>query len=564
MTEPNGGRLPSDLGVIARDIGSLLLMEAGLMTVTVVVALAFGELYAALGFLVAGGLTALVGGVANRRFADAPEPKMKHGMVIAAGGWLMVAVFGALPLFLTAWLTPPAVMDTFVPTAADTASWEPIGVSGTTTLSSLAYFRNPLHAFFESMSGWTGSGLTMATHEPSLPRAVQWWRSFIQWVGGVGVIVLTVSILSRPGSGSYALYRSEAREQKIHPSVVSTVRTVWKLVVGYTLLAFLLLFVAISASGSTYSDSLTPGEIAWQALNHAMTGLTTGGFSVTDNSIATYGSPLVEATLLPIMILGAIAFPIHYIVLKDRNVYKLIADLQTRWLFALLGIGVVVLSIQNLVSVQTASGAFATSSFSPSPVPFFDGIQLDAIRDSTFQWVSALTCTGFQSAPIGRWIAGAKVMVVGAMVLGGAAGSTVGGIKIVRGYTVGRGIAWQFSRVFLPKNAVVTARIGDRTLDRETMEREFGEAAIVTLLWLVALVIGSLVLVNVAGPEFGYADALFEVASAQGNVGLSSGITGPSMSPLAEGMFVLNMWIGRLEIIPVLVFVRAGIWGLNP
>jgi trk system potassium uptake protein TrkH len=564
MTEPNGGRLPSDLGIIARDIGSLLLMESGLMTVTVVVALAFGELYAALGFLVAGGMTALVGGVANRRFADASEPKMKHGMVIAAGGWLMVAVFGALPLFLTAWVTPPAAMDAFVPAATDSGSWDPISVGGTTTLSSLAYFRDPLHAFFESMSGWTGSGLTMAIHEPSLPRAVQWWRSFIQWVGGVGVIVLTVSILSRPGSGSYALYQSEAREQKIHPSVVSTVRTVWKLVVGYTLLAFLLLFVAISASGSTYSESLTPGETAWQALNHAMTGLTTGGFSVTDNSIATYGSPLVEATLLPIMILGAIAFPIHYIVLKDRNVHELVADLQTRWLFALLGIGVIVLSIQNLVSIQTTSGAFTTSSFIPYPVPFLDGIQLDAVRDSTFQWVSALTCTGFQSAPIGRWIAGAKVMVVGAMVLGGAAGSTVGGIKIIRGYTVGRGIAWQFSRVFLPKNAVVTARLGDRTLDRETMEREFGEAAIVTLLWLLALVIGSLVLVNVAGPEFGYADALFEVASAQGNVGLSSGITGPSMSPLAEGMFVINMWIGRLEIIPVLVFVRAGIWGLNP
>ncbi|TKX53509.1 TrkH family potassium uptake protein, partial [Halorubrum sp. SS7] len=145
-----------------------------------------------------------------------------------------------------------------------------------------------------------------------------------------------------------------------------------------------------------------------------------------------------------------------------------------------------------------------------------------------------------------------------------AAGSTVGGIKIVRGYTVARGIVWQFSRVFLPKNAVVTARIGDRTLDRETMEREFGEAAIVTLLWLLALAVGSLVLVNVAGPEFTYADALFEVASAQGNVGLSTGITGPSMPPLAEGMFLFNMWIGRLEIIPVLVFLRAGIWGLNP
>ena len=564
MADRTGRRPQGELGVIARDVGSLLLMEAGLMTVTVLVALGFREFHAALGFLVAGGATALVGGLANRRFADAPEPKMKHGMVIAAGGWLMVALFGALPLFLTAWVTPPAVMDAFVPTAADTASWEPVGVGGTATLSSLAYFRHPLHAVFESMSGWTGSGLTMAVREPSLPRTVQWWRSLIQWVGGVGVIVLTVSVLSRPGSGSYALYQSEAREEKIHPSVVSTVRTVWKLVVGYTLLSFAALFAAIRASESEYARSLSLGETAWQALNHAMTGLTTGGFSVTDDSIATYGSPLVETVLLPIMVLGAIAFPVHYVVLRDRSPRELAGDLQTRWLFVLLAAGVAALSAQNVASVPMTSGAFATQSFLSFPVPLLDGAGLDAVRDSTFQWISAMTATGFQSAPIGRWVAGAKVVVVGAMVLGGAAGSTVGGIKIVRAYTVARGIVWQFSRVFLPSNAVVTARIGDRTLDRETMEREFSEAAIVTLLWLVALAVASVVLVNVAGPEFGYADALFEVASAQGNVGLSTGITGPSMSPLAEAMFLFNMWIGRLEIIPVLVFIRAGIWGLNP
>lgn len=564
MTDRSAGLLSTDLGIIARDVGSLLLMEAGLMTVSVVVALGFGEFRAALAFLTAGGATALIGGLANRRFADAPEPKAKHGMVIAAGGWLTVALFGALPLLLTAWLTPPAVMETFVPAAADTASWEPVAVGGSTTLSSLAYFRDPLHAVFESMSGWTGSGLTMAVHEPSLPRTVQWWRSFIQWVGGVGVIVLTVSILSRPGSGSYALYRSEAREEKIHPSVVSTVRTVWKLVVGYTLLSVAMLFAAIRASESAYAESLSLGETAWQALNHAMTGLTTGGFSVTDNSIATYGSPLVEAALLPIMVLGAIAFPVHYVVLRDRSLRELAGDLQTRWLFVLLAAGVAVLSAQNLASVSVTSGAFATESFLSFSVPLLDGAGLDAVRDSTFQWISAMTATGFQSAPIGNWVAGAKVLVVVAMVLGGAAGSTVGGIKIVRAYTVARGIAWQFSRVFLPKNAVVTARIGDRTLDRATMEREFGEAAIVTLLWLLALAVGSLVLVNLAGPEFTYADALFEVASAQGNVGLSSGITGPSMPPLAEAMFLFNMWIGRLEIIPVLVFLRAGIWGLNP
>jgi trk system potassium uptake protein TrkH len=260
------------------------------------------------------------------------------------------------------------------------------------------------------------------------------------------------------------------------------------------------------------------------------------------------------------MILGAIAFPIHYVVLRERSVRELTSDLQTRWLLLLLAAGVVALSAQNVASVPATTGALADQSF----LSVVDGPQLDAVRDSTFQWISALTCTGFQSAPIGRWLAGAKVLVVGAMVLGGAAGSTVGGIKIVRGYTIARGIVWQFSRVFLPKNAVVTVRIGDRRLDREAIEREFSEAAIVTLLWLVILVASSLVVVNVAGPEFSYADALFEVASAQGNVGLSSGITGPTMSPLAEAMFVLNMWVGRLEIIPVLVFVRAGLYGLDP
>ncbi len=551
--------VPDDLATIARDVGSLLLIEALLMTITTAVALGFGEYHVALAVFVAGGLTAAVGGLANRSFADAPAPKIKHGMVIAAGGWFMTAVFGALPFLLAAWLTPSAVMDSFVPAAAD---WEPVRVGGTTTLSSLAYFRNPLHAFFESMSGWTGSGLTMAIHEPSLPRAIQWWRSFIQWVGGVGVIVLTVSILARPGSGSYALYQSEAREEKIHPSVVSTVRTVWKLVVGYTVLSTVLLFGAILLSTSAYTQSLSLFEVGWQALNHAMTGLTTGGFSVTDNSIATYHSPLVETVLLPIMILGAIAFPIHYVVLHDRDLGQLVADLQTRWLFALLAVGVAVLSIQNLATVRAAADAFTGPAF--LSVPGLEAPGLDAVRDSTFQWVSALTCTGFQSAPIGRWLAGGKVLVVGAMTLGGAAGSTVGGIKIVRGYTIARGIGWQFSRVFLPKNAVVMAWIGDRRLDRQALEREFSEAAIVTLLWVLLLVASSLVLVNLAGSGFGYPDALFEVASAQGNVGLSSGITGPSMHPVAEGMFVLNMWIGRLEIIPVLVFARAAIYGLNP
>jgi trk system potassium uptake protein TrkH len=538
--------LPPDLATILRDVGSLLAMQAGLMALSAGVAGAFGEANVAGAFLLSAAVTATLGFGARRQYAGAPDPRMKHGMVIAASGWFATAVLGSLPFFLSAHLVPPAVAAGYVPAGADYGS-------------SLYVFRDPLHALFESMSGWTGSGLTMAVHEPSLPRSIQWWRSLIQWVGGVGVIVLTVSILARPGSGSYALYRSEAREKRIHPSVVSTVRTVWKIFLGYTALAVGLLFLAIAASD--HGARLSTAETAWQALNHAMTGLATGGFSVTDNSIATYGSPLVEATLLPVMALGAIAFPIHYAVLSDLEFGHLREDLQTRWLFVLFAVGAVVLSLQNLLA---PAGAFDASGAIPALAGVLGPAGADAVRDSTFQFVSALSCTGFQSAPIGRWGAGAKLVVSGAMVVGGAAGSTVGGVKIIRAYTAVRGIRWQFARVFLPASAVVTARIDGRTLDRDQMEREFGEAAVVSLLWLLLLAASSVVLVNVAGPDFSYADALFEVASAQGNVGLSTGITGPGMSPLAEAMFVLNMWIGRLEIIPVLAFLRSAVAGLNP
>ncbi|NHN59648.1 MULTISPECIES: TrkH family potassium uptake protein [Halorussus] len=551
-------RIPADLAIIARDVGSLLAMESGMMAATVGVAAVFAEWYGAVAFLLAAVVTAAVGLGARRVFADAPDPRMKHGMIIAAAGWFCVAVFGAIPFLLMAYLTPTAVMASYVPSPG-AETYEAVTVFGATSRSSLVYFRHPLHAFFESMSGWTGSGLTMAVHEPTLPRTVQWWRSFMQWVGGVGVIVLTTAILARPGSGSYALYRSEAREEKIHPSIISTVRTVWKIFVLYTALAVLAMFVAISLSD--YGSQLPTWRAFWQALNHAMTGLSTGGFSVTDNSIGTYDSPLIETVLLPIMALGAIAFPIHYVVLSERDAEPLWDDLQTRWLLLLFGVGVLVLSVQNAAALTTA---FEATNYVGLQTVGLSAAQTTAVRDSVFQWISALSCTGFQSSPIGGWKSGGKLMLSVAMVIGGAAGSTVGGIKIIRAYTIGRGIVWQFSRVFLPSSAVVTAEINGRSLGRNEMEREFSEAAIVSMLWLTLLVASSLVMVNVVGPEFGLADALFEVASAQGNVGLSTGITGPGMHPLAEGMFVLNMWVGRLEIIPVLVFARSIVYGLNP
>ena len=179
-------------------------------------------------------------------------------------------------------------------------------------------------AVFESMSGFTGTGLTMTDNEEVLPRTLQWWRTFSEWVGGVGVIVLTTAILSRPGSGSLTLYESEARSKKIHPSIVSTVRTIWWIFILFTFLSILALWLA--------------GMPIWGAINHGMTGLATGGFSITDNSIATYDSVAIDFVLLPVMLLGSIAFPVHYLILQGdlRNFYS---DLQTRWVFGYMGIG---------------------------------------------------------------------------------------------------------------------------------------------------------------------------------------------------------------------------------
>ncbi|MFB6121006.1 MAG: potassium transporter TrkG, partial [Halobacteriaceae archaeon] len=249
---------------IGRDLGRMLEAFSALPVVSVAVALAWGEFYVVPAFLVSGVAPFLVGRALTRRCAAAPEPGKLHGMMIAAFGWLTVALFGMLPFLLVAWTVH---LDPAVLAAPDLQG---------RAASTLGAFRNPLNALFESMSGFTGTGLTMTDDESALPHALQWWRSFSEWIGGVGVIVLTTAILARPGSGSLTLYESEARSERIHPSIVSTVRTIWWIFLLFTLVSICLLWLA--------------GMPAWDAINHAMTGLSTGGFSVTDNSIATYDS----------------------------------------------------------------------------------------------------------------------------------------------------------------------------------------------------------------------------------------------------------------------------------
>lgn len=410
------------------------------------------------------------------------EIKFKHAMCSAALAWLIVPLISTVPLLM---------------------------------MTELDF----LSAFFETMAGWSGTGLTMIAYPSHLKFSIQFWRSFMQWIGGVGVIVLSLAILARPGTASFNLYKSEARKSKMHPTIVSTVRTIWWIFILYTFLGAGLFWLV--------------GMPIWEAVNHAMTGISTGGFSVVDGSIGSYHNPLIELATLPLMLFGAIAFVAHYDLLRGK-IKKFFADTQNNSLFIVSLIGVVFLTLVNLG---------------------FYGNLLDSMKYSIFQFLSAITCTGFQTFDVGKWNITSKLILSFAMILGGAAGSTAGGIKLIRGEILFKKIRWEIRKIFLPVGGTFSYKVGDKSLTKDEVSEETDEASMLLVLWAILLFIGILVLLNTV--EAGLADVIFEVTSAQGNVGLSTGITNVGMSPVAKVMLIINMWAGRLEIIPILVLIRS-------
>jgi len=511
-----------DTETVGRDVGRIVQAVSLMMLVSAVVAAVTREFYAIPAFVASAVVTGGLGTALVRRYRDAAAPEKRDAMVTAAAAWALVGVLGGLPFLLVAWTIQ---VDPF-PAWANTPPVDP----------TTAVFRHPFDAVFESVSGFTGTGLTMAAVEEQLPRSIQWWRSFIEWVGGVGVIVLTVAILRRSGgsSGSYTLYESEARSEKIHPSIVTTVREIWKIFVGLTLTSIALFLLA--------------GMPLWDAINHGMTGIATGGFSVHSDSIGHYGSPLIEYATVPIMVAGSIAFPVHYLLFRGelRNFY---ADLQTRWVFIWFATGSLVLT-----GILLADGQYATTE--------------ETFRVALFQFVSATSNTGFGSATIGAgtepvWGTAATLLACLGMLTGAAAGSTVSGLKLVRVLTLVKGTVWQVQEVFRPDSAIRYLQLGDRRLSEAQAQREYTEATVVFVLWLTFLAVGVAVLLRVLSPGHPLEYVLFDVMSAQSNVGLDSGITGPGMPDPAKAMLIINMWVGRLEIIPVAVLLGAVFQRLN-
>jgi trk system potassium uptake protein TrkH len=503
----------SDLRSVIRTLGGISIIIGFVSLITLVVPLYFGEYgsnskYDAIApILITSAVFLCFGFPLYYIFRKADMPNFKSAMIAAALSWILIPVISIIPFIL-------------IPYNKE-------------LLTSM----DPLSAFFESMSGWTGTGLTMVDKENLLPYTLQFWRSLMQWIGGVGVIVLTLSILARPGTGSFVLYKGEARDQKMHPSIVSTVRTIWWIFLLYTIIGI----VALTIIGFVTSDGMT----AWQSINHAMTAIATGGFSVTDDSITSFGL-ISQIVVIILMAFGAIAFIAHYDLLKGRF-KKFLSDVQFKAMIVLLLIGIIGLTYINL------------------KIPYVNNNILHSIKISSFQFTSALTCTGFATVsniggPDG-WSEIAKLALSFAMIIGGAAGSTAGGIKLFRAILLYNGVSWRIKRAISTPRRVFAHKLGGRFLSKDEAMDLINEAAIISFIWVILLSLG-IMLIGIMFNDRSLGDVIFEVCSAQGNVGLTTGITKIGMPSIGKIMLIFNMWIGRLEIIPVIVLIRS-IFGIK-
>jgi trk system potassium uptake protein TrkH len=475
------------LAPVLRGVGLVLHVPALMALVSLAVCMMCAELEAVPGFVttacVAGGLGQVLFWLGFRGM----EIRQHHAMLIAAIAWLLVSVVGALPF----WLLAHHLWD-----------------------EGSHVFLAPENALFESLSGFTATGLTMVERASELPRSLQWWRSFSEWVGGVGVIMLMLSVLP-PSRDALHLYYSEGREQRILPSIKSTAQAIWSVYVLYTLVGIGLLWLA--------------GEPPWRALNHGMTAIATGGFTITDDSLAKTPD-VVKLAYLPIMVMGAISFLLHYRLIRRRG--KESGNGELRLLLATLVFGSGLLAVEN-VWVVPGTGAF----------------------ESAFQWISALTTTGFQSVALQHWSIPALVMLTLASTAGAMAGSTCGGIKQMRVLYLFKGIGWRLQAILGRPHQVMRYRLDHTTLSRSEAEHRVQAASVLAATWLTSMLIAVLILVHVVPEGTRLEQVIFEVASAQSNVGLSTGITGASLPLVGKLVLMAVMWVGRLEIVPVLVLV---------
>ena len=429
------------------------------------------------------------------------EVQRKEGYIIVTFGWIVMSLSGMLP-YLFSGAIP-----------------------------------NLTNAFFETMSGYTTTGATILQDIEVLPKGILIWRSLTHWIGGMGIIVLAIAILPLLGIGGMQLFAAEApgpSADKLHPRITDTAKRLWYIYVGYTAAETLLLKLA----GMSFFD----------AINHSLATLSTGGFSTKNASLAFWNDqPLIQYIVIFFMFLAGSNFVLSYFALKGK-VQRVIKDEEFKYYTIFIALFTVVVALVVFFKANVPVSEYH---------PMVNGAAESSFRHALFQVMAVITTTGFVTADFTGWTPFLTIFFFGLFFLGGSAGSTAGGIKVMRHLLIIKNGLLEFKRT-LHLNAVIPVRYNNKTVREHIVYNIIAFFVLYMLLFILgAGVLGFL------GLDF--ESAVGGAASSLGNVGPALGSLGPlnnfyDLPMLGKWWCSFLMLLGRLELFTVLILLTPYFW----
>jgi len=380
-------------------------------------------------------------------------------------------------------------------------------------------------AFFETMSGFTTTGASILINIEALPHGLLFWRSFTHWLGGMGIIVLFIAILPMLGAGSKHLYRVEMpgpSKDTFMPRLRHTAMALWGIYIAISLAEFF----ALMACGLDWFEAST----------HTFGTMATGGFSTHSASVAAFNSPAIEWVIIAFMLLAGINFSLYFQAIRGRFLFFRDAEFRAYLLFA--GIIAFVIYLTN-----TIGGAMATGS--------------EGVRTSTFQTVAILTTTGYTTADFDAWPALSRMLLFGLMFIGASAGSTGGGLKVMRILILAKWAWRSIIRTFHPQS-ILPIRISGIMLSQEMEDQITG-----LFIAFVGLFIAGAVTMSLLGYDF--VTSFSASIACLGNIGPGLGKVGASQNyafihPFGKWVLSVLMMAGRLEVYAVMVLFVPAFW----
>jgi trk system potassium uptake protein TrkH len=445
------------------------------------------------GFVLAAAVTIFAGLMLTVFFQSKDSVNFKESFAVVTLGWLAASIFGALPFLMTGF------QDSFA------------------------------GAWFESMSGFTTTGASVFTDVEVCPRAVLFWRSLTQWLGGIGIIALFIALISNIGVRANQLFKAEVPgpiSDKISPRIRETARGLWKTYVVISLICMLTFY----ALGMDFFD----------AICHAFTTMATGGFSTKNASIGFYSSPWLQWAVTFFMIVAGTNFALHFLAYKKRSPAGYLRNVEFKFYLGIILVAALIIAL-NLNHGTGGSLAVWEEKF----------------RIACFQVVSILTTTGFVTVDYNLWTPLAGTVLLLMMFVGGCAGSTAGSIKPGRYLIILQRSVIELKKMVHPK-AVMPQRFGNKVLSEELIinVQQF-------FFLYILILVGGTIFISMLGLDF--VSSLTASATCLGNIGPGFGLVGPTQNfafiPTAgKYVLTLEMLIGRLEIYPMLVLFVPAFW----